>query len=152
MQKIIYLLLIISTITGCKTQSTTQSSSSKVEKQGTTKDIKSAPKNIEDPNKIWGNYILTQEDIKMLEAKSLYPATIQEIIAFSNESAWPLALQNLLKQEKPKNAFPPYNITFMAEIINENHLLIYKIPFAANTQMPDSLLLDKEDFYIILRK
>lgn len=149
MRKIIYLLLIISTISACKTQS-------KVSKVGKGKDgatnVKHTFQKIEDPNKIWGNYILTQEDIKMLETKQLYPAMIQEIIAFSNESAWPLALQNLLKQEKPKNEFPPYNMTLITEITNENDLLIYKVPFAENAQMPDSLLLDKEDFYIIVRK
>lgn len=148
MQKIIYLLLLISTISACKTQSNV----SKVEKKGISTGVQYPPKKIEDVTKIWGNYILTQEDIKSLEEKHFYPSTIQEIIAFSNESAWPLALQNLLEQKKTTSKFPPYNMTFIAEIINDNDLWIYKVPFAKNTQMPDSLLLDKEDFYIIVRK
>ena len=149
MNKILSFLFIFCLIAACKTQSTTQKTALKSAEKTA---IPFPKKKIEDVNKIWGAYILTPEDMQILEKQKLSKATIQNIVAFSHESTWPLALQNMTSAAKRKEIFALYNTYLISSQIDEPDLSIYYVPFAQNSQMPDSLLLDKEDFYVIVKK
>lgn len=145
-------LLIISTMSACKSQLVTTEKPNKTGKSIADKKYLYPQQKIEDESKIWGTYILTQEDVKVLENQKLSRSIVQNIIAFSHQSTWPIALQDMLHTQNLKSVLAQYNTYIIAPEIDEPGLMIYYVPFEQNRQMPDSLLLEKEDFFIIAKK
>lgn len=142
--KITTFLAITILLFACKTQS----NSSKV-----AYDVHTYPQEkISNTNLILGSYIFSENDIANLEKRRLSQKVIQDIVAYSNQSNWPLALQNILDGTKAKQTFALYNTFLIVSNMDESDVMIYAVPYEENKQMPDSLLLDKQDFYVIVKR